>query len=437
MSIKLPRRIRERGSVLVTTAVAMVGLVSFSALSIDYGVFWLSRRQAQNSADAGALAGAIALAFDNATDKTVNGPASKNAFAATQANLVFGLPPSVAPATDITFNPCSDDNDPNGCIQVKVYRTTARNNALPTFFARLFGIVSQDIQAYAEAKAVQGDSTECMRPWAVLDKWDEYDMATNPGTPESEHLQGSHSPSIIDPDWNMNQSFDKYCTNGPCTQENDYYETPALCPPGTTTCDPGTGFRLYDQSNNPVDYGRQVILKTGSQNQTSAGWFMPIRLSASSSGAADYCADIKQCSGNLNYIGQTLDVETGNMVGPTAQCVFTDSDSLYNKDPNAHWDPNYFGTGKGAVVGGNFGPNQSPRIVPIAVINPDSFFAGGPNGSTTITISNILGFFVDSQLGQGGQTNTLGYLINVPGLYRGGNTVAPNSTFVKVIQLIR
>src|SRR4030095_8648913 len=101
MSIKLPRRIRERGSVLVTTAVAMVGLVSFSALSIDYGVVWLSRREAQQSGGPGELA------FDNATDKTVTGPASKNAFAATQANLVFGLPPSVAPATDITFNPCS------------------------------------------------------------------------------------------------------------------------------------------------------------------------------------------------------------------------------------------------------------------------------------------------------------------------------------------
>ena len=424
-------RMRERGSVMVTVAVALVGLVGFSALSVDYGVFWLSRRQAQNSADAGALAGAIALAFDNATDKTVNGPASKNAFAATQANQVFGLAPSVAPATDITFNPCSDDGS-NSCVQVRVYRTAARGSALPTFFARLIGILTQDIQAYAEAKALWGNATECMRPWAVLDKWDEYDMATNPATPESEHLGG-----LLDPDWNMNESFDKYCTNGPCTQENDYYEAPALCPPGTLNCNPGTGFRLYDQNGNVVDYGRQVILKGGSQSQTSSGFFQPIQLTPSSSGAQDYCDAIKECSGALNYIGQTLQTEQGNMVGPTRQCTFTDGDSLYNKDPNAHWDPNYFGTGHGAVVGGNFGPNQSPRIVPVAVIDPDQFYASGPNGSTTITITNILGFFVDSQINHGGHTQTLGYFINVPGLYNGANTVNQNSAFIRTIQLIR
>ena len=50
---------------LVHVAVAMIGLLAFSALSIDYGVMWTARRQAQNAADAAALAGAISLAFDN------------------------------------------------------------------------------------------------------------------------------------------------------------------------------------------------------------------------------------------------------------------------------------------------------------------------------------------------------------------------------------
>ena len=48
-------RERERGAVLVHVAVTLVGLVAFSALTIDYGVLWTSRRQAQNAADAGAL----------------------------------------------------------------------------------------------------------------------------------------------------------------------------------------------------------------------------------------------------------------------------------------------------------------------------------------------------------------------------------------------
>ena len=57
-----------RGAVLVHVAVAIIGLLAFSALTIDYGVMWMSRRQAQNAADAAALAGALSLAFDNGTD---------------------------------------------------------------------------------------------------------------------------------------------------------------------------------------------------------------------------------------------------------------------------------------------------------------------------------------------------------------------------------
>jgi Flp pilus assembly protein TadG len=423
-------RERERGAVLVHVAVTLVGLVAFSALTVDYGVLWTSRRQAQNAADAGALAGAIALAFDNATDKTVNGPASRNAFGATQANLVFGASPSVTPATDITFNTCPDGTDT--CVQVRVYRTLARGSALPSFFAQLIGITSQDIQAYAEAEVVNGNATECMRPFAVLDKWDEYDPATNPFTPESEYLRG-----LLDPDWNLTSSFDKYPKNPSDPSEPDYYEAPALCPPGTANCATGTGYRLFDQYGNAIDYGTEMKLHTGSQDQTSSGWFLPVRLTATASGAADYCSAIKNCTGQLNTIGQTIQTENGNMVGPTNQCLFSDADSLYNKDPTATWNPNYFGTGKGAVVSSKYGPNQSPRIVPMPVINPDELFAGDPNGQTSVTIRNILGFFVERQEGNGGQTVTVGRLVNVPGLTTGGNTVAQTSSFIKTIQLIR
>ncbi len=39
---------RERGAVLIHVAVAMLGLLAFSALVIDYGIIWWRRRQAQN-----------------------------------------------------------------------------------------------------------------------------------------------------------------------------------------------------------------------------------------------------------------------------------------------------------------------------------------------------------------------------------------------------
>jgi Flp pilus assembly protein TadG len=109
----------ERGAVLLHVAVAMLGLLAFSALVVDYGIFWAARRQAQNSADAGALAGAMGLAYDNPTDLTDDGPAKRAAQGAALANLVFGAAPDVRRDIDITFPPCPDDGSPV-CIKVDV-----------------------------------------------------------------------------------------------------------------------------------------------------------------------------------------------------------------------------------------------------------------------------------------------------------------------------
>src|SRR5687767_5133636 len=96
----------ERGAILVHVAMALITLMAFSTFVMDYGVFWLGRRQAQNAADAGALAGAIALAYDDFDDRSDTGPAKESAYAATQSNGVFGQVPSVVvagPGSDITF----------------------------------------------------------------------------------------------------------------------------------------------------------------------------------------------------------------------------------------------------------------------------------------------------------------------------------------------
>src|SRR5574341_674317 len=174
-----PGRHPERGAALIHIAIAVVALMAFSALVIDYGIFWVSRRQAQNSADAGALAGAMALAFDDPDDFSTTGPATQNAEATAETNRVWGLPPSVDPATDIHyFYPGSAEgtcpDDPTGtCVKVDVYRTTARSNSLPTFFGRLVGVNTQDVQANATAMILSGTQTDCLRPWAVADKWQE------------------------------------------------------------------------------------------------------------------------------------------------------------------------------------------------------------------------------------------------------------------------
>src|SRR5437867_1366842 len=58
----------ERGAILIQVAISIMALTAFTAFVVDYGVLWVARGQAQNAADAGALAGAIAREFDDVAD---------------------------------------------------------------------------------------------------------------------------------------------------------------------------------------------------------------------------------------------------------------------------------------------------------------------------------------------------------------------------------
>src|SRR5690242_19609449 len=96
-------RSSERGAILIQTALAMVLLIGFGMFAVDYGVMWTGRGQAQNAADAGALAGATALAFDNSTDRTDTGPAKVAAHEFAVDNYVWGQAPANDVSTDVTF----------------------------------------------------------------------------------------------------------------------------------------------------------------------------------------------------------------------------------------------------------------------------------------------------------------------------------------------
>ena len=107
----------ERGAVLVQVAIALVGLMALSAFVIDYGVLWASRRQAQNAADAAAMAGAISMAFVDMNDQAL---ARQAAIDVARENNVWGQDPDIT-AADVTFPACppgSPGAGSNACIQV-------------------------------------------------------------------------------------------------------------------------------------------------------------------------------------------------------------------------------------------------------------------------------------------------------------------------------
>jgi hypothetical protein len=407
----------ERGAVLVHVALALIALMSFSTFVIDYGVLWTARRQAQNAADGAALAGAVALAFDNSSDFSDTGPAKTSAHQVLMSHPIWGQQPVVNITNDITFPACPDDGSSN-CIQVWVYRDPAHGTALPMIFGQLVGLNQQGVRAMAMAKVAIATATDCLKPWGVIDKWDEYVPTTAP--------------------WTNTSVFDKYITNGSNKGNIDTSLTPPdnYIPP--TSSSPGTGFHPYypDKSYTP-DYGRQIALTVGTQNdfQFATGWFAPLAL-YDSTGGKDYKNAIKGCVGTTYEIGQQIEVDTepGLKVGPTEQAVNSDVDSIVNKDPGAYWDtslnPPY-----GGIANSAFG--VSPRIVLVPLVNPDEMAMVNKGGRTTVAISNIMGFFVEGY-DQSAKSVT-GRLVTTAGQMKIGTLppVGGVSSFLSAIVLIR
>src|SRR6186713_251663 len=107
----------ERGAVLVQVAIALLVLTAMATFVVDHGVFWVSRGQAQNAADAGALSGAIARAYDELTDPPAsNGKTFSSAMGAALANNVW----TTAPAAQVSWD--CPAGVAGSCVRVDVYR---------------------------------------------------------------------------------------------------------------------------------------------------------------------------------------------------------------------------------------------------------------------------------------------------------------------------
>jgi hypothetical protein len=440
----------ERGTVLIQVAIAILSLTAFSAFVLDYGVLWVSRNQAQNAADAGALAGAIARGFDETTDPPSTGGKAELS-AKWAARCASGS--ASCPTTPSSANPIwpSQAGASSGvevlwecpptfggrCVRVNVYRDgTNGSTTLPAFFGPLLGISSQGIRATASARVANANATNCMRPFSIADEWDEQ----------------------LDPPNHYNR-YD--ATGNVLPGVTDQY-IPA------SSSGPGTGYRL------PRDYGVQKTLKGAISDPNTdpilRSWSLPVQLPDGAggyrNGGDNFREDIGQCNPNIVKIGDYLPLQTGDMVGPTLQGF----SELTLKDPTALWDagaqkiqgscaPGMCPTGRVEPV--------SPRIIPIPVWDIDEFAwrrlkndYSSPyvdaNGTThvptsaacgskkCVRVTNILGFFptvatvVLDAKGMEIGVNITGYLVTRPGIFSGtAPELADTASFVKVIQLIR
>jgi hypothetical protein len=406
----------ERGAVLMHVILAVFMLIGINVFVVDYGLMWVGRNQAQNAADAGAMAGAIALAYDNFADRTDTGPAKVFAWQAAQQNWVAGQAPKVNITTDITF-PTNIMNfgtdmcagNPTPCVRVRVYRDTAGGNPLPALFGSAVGVPGSDVRAMAIAKWGVANSSACLKPWALPDKWDDNYDTTAP----------------IDHAWTDDDTFDTVDGNGHPVANPDVYIAP-------NASGPGTGFTLAN------DLGVKVTLKVGNPHDALApGVFGPIDLplpgGGISNGGNDYRNNIVGCNSVGVNIGDLVAAETGNMIGPTKQGV----DDLVKLDKNATWDSVNKKVINSCAQAGTCSPPaaSSPRIVAIPIFDTGAYYAAAKqSGNVKFRIVNILGFFVEGMQGN----DVVGYITSVPGLYSSnGPIINTDSGFSKVIMLVR
>src|SRR5688572_4891386 len=118
--MKIFRRLRrdERGISILYVTTGFMAFFAATILAVDVGMLTTARSQAQNAADAGALAGAIALAMDDFEDRTASSPAVQGAVSAALANTVIGENVAVEPA-DVTF-PAAPEGEAH--VKVSVFR---------------------------------------------------------------------------------------------------------------------------------------------------------------------------------------------------------------------------------------------------------------------------------------------------------------------------
>jgi hypothetical protein len=415
----------ERGAVLMHVILAVFMLIGINVFVVDYGVMWVGRNQAQNSADAGAFAGAIALAYDNFTDRTDTGPAKVHAWQTSQQNWVWGQAPKVNITTDVTFpvipnDPCADTT----CVRVDVYRDNSGANPLPSLFGGAVGVTGSGVKAMAIARWGAANASDCLKPFAIPDKWfDHYDDPANSGPPKG----------TVDVDkWTADDYFDfVYPKSSKVGKPGDPIpaaDRDVYIPSSKATA--GTGFTLTN------DLGTQVTLYYGKATDSpSPGNFLPVDLplpgGGVSSGGADYSKNIANCNGAAVAVGDTLQTEPGLMKGPTSSGI----DALIAKDPLATWDSTKKAVTNSCAQAATPCAKVSPRVVAIPVFSPSQYETDRLNGKSQLQIVNILGFFIQSQNASGDIT---GYFTSIPGLILSGKpSINQDSGFSKVIMLVR
>jgi Putative Flp pilus-assembly TadE/G-like len=306
--------LNDNGVTLLIVAASLVVMLGMCALSVDLVAGYLARVQCQRAADAAALAGAKAFAGGCTTSGCTAGSATEtlatqNAIAVAAQNPVMGLAPAsttVSTSFDYSRDVLSSGGSGEPQITVTVYRDSTHNDAMPTFFAKIFGINYMDISASATAEAFNPGGT-----------------GTNVGV-------GCVKPFLVpncDPNFPVATGNTEANTNCPCTGQG---LANGDCAGGLSTgnymsyyVDPNTGNAVHpldcqwDSTNNQCnpssgDIGAPWVLHDN--GGVPSQWYT---IAFTSQSGMQYSQYIRECAPRSVACQGTLSSLNGKKVGPT------------------------------------------------------------------------------------------------------------------------
>ncbi len=385
----------ESGMSYAFVGMGLMAFLSASMLAIDVGMLMTARNQAQNAADAGALAGAAALYYDDFNDRTADGPAVTSAIAGAKANLVmprYSKGRKETGIVDITANDVEFPNDETGQptrVKVTVYRNAARGNAMATLIASIFKIETVGITATATAEVSPANAVTCPLPFTIPDRWTE----TNT------------------PPWDpMEDDYDAVDKKGNPVAKPDVYVGPEYK-------------STYTGYNAERDKGMLVVLKADNDSKLAPSMYQVWDTEGGNRGSDDVRDSIINCRPTEKMaFNDTFVHKPGMQTGPVHQGIA----DLIAQDPDAYWDQTL------QKVVTNHPSGKSPRVRPIPLFDPyyyDTGIASGRNAS--LKFVNYLGFFIEGMRGN----EVVGRITPIGGLRRGLGP-APAGAFPATIRLV-
>jgi hypothetical protein len=388
----------EEGATLAVAAVMIAGVTSMLALSVDLGMLWVARAEAQKAADAAALAGAQEFLYVQLPAAAVT-PAHDAAMAFARQNAIRNV---LIDSAEVTIQVIPADQK----VWVRIERT-----GLSLWFARLLGRPIGTVNAAAAAAAMPAGAADCLAPFAVPDAWGEADPTEDVDADRvwDTGEQWTYGDDALD-------SYLVYTSNSPSGPVETGYGSAYRNTPW------GGGSGIVD------DYGRPMFLKMQDPaNAPVSGFFYPFRI-GTNSGASDYRFSIENCDPQVVPLGAPVPLEMGNMKGPTRQGV----ENLVALDPGATWVAGYGITNS---TYGNGLNSASPRIKTVPLYDP-GYINQVMGGNHNLTFNNFAKIFLEGVVAQGPDEFVVGRFMYYARGLGGSSTGGTTGSLVRVLQLV-